>query len=266
MNQRELTALVGGFAPVIRDLVDGITRRIKAIEDRTPLRGEPGERGEKGDPGERGFAGKDGLPGRDGVDGTPGERGEPGEPGADGRDGAPGLAGKDGAPGAPGPAGPDGPAGPAGPPGDRGAKGEPGRDGRDASDLPVIQAMAVEIISKQMAAIFANMKMFSDDDGRTIKLALRAGDTELMFAVPTALVLDRGVWRARDEGYAKGDGVSWGGSFWIAQDNTKAKPDTADSGWRLAIKRGRDGDNGKDGAPGAQGPKGEPGGRKGGGG
>lgn len=53
--------------------------------------------------------------------------------------------------------------------------------------------------------------------------------------VPT----DRGVWVERE--FRKGAGVTWGGSFWMAQRDTSAKPDTADSGWRLAIKRGRDG-------------------------
>jgi hypothetical protein len=53
--------------------------------------------------------------------------------------------------------------------------------------------------------------------------------------VPT----DRGVWVERE--FKQGAGVTWGGSFWIAQRDTAAKPDTPDSGWRLAVKRGRDG-------------------------
>jgi integrin beta 3 len=76
---------------------------------------------------------------------------------------------------------------------------------------------------------------------------------EFTFHVPT--VIDRGVYRA-DESYQRGDGVTWAGSFWIAQKDTSAKPDAPDGGWRLAVKRGRDGKDGKDGAPGEQGKEG----------
>jgi hypothetical protein len=49
----------------------------------------------------------------------------------------------------------------------------------------------------------------------------------------------RGVWT---EGkYPKGASVTFGGSSWIAERATDAKPDTKDCGWRLAVKRGRDG-------------------------
>ena len=40
-----------------------------------------------------------------------------------------------------------------------------------------------------------------------------------------------------------GDGTTWGGSFWIAQGETGEKPDTG-KGWRLAVKKGRDGRDG----------------------
>ena len=52
-------------------------------------------------------------------------------------------------------------------------------------------------------------------------------------------MLDAGVWK---EGatYAAGDGVTLGGSFFIAQAETTAKPGKSDE-WRLAVKRGTDG-------------------------
>jgi hypothetical protein len=53
------------------------------------------------------------------------------------------------------------------------------------------------------------------------------------------VVIDRGVWREGQE-YKAGDGVTWAGSYWIAQKDTSAKPDSGD-GFRLAVKRGRDG-------------------------
>jgi hypothetical protein len=51
-------------------------------------------------------------------------------------------------------------------------------------------------------------------------------------------VIDRGVWREGQ--YKAGDAVTWAGSLWIAQKDTDAKPDSGD-GWRLSVKRGRDG-------------------------
>lgn len=52
--------------------------------------------------------------------------------------------------------------------------------------------------------------------------------------------LDRGIYRPEQK-YLKGDGVTFGGSWWIAQvDEPTDKPGTSDQ-WRLAVKRGRDG-------------------------
>lgn len=78
------------------------------------------------------------------------------------------------------------------------------------------------------------------EDGRTVLLSFeddeRSFKVELGFAVP----LDRGVYK-EDGTYAKGDGVTWGGCFWIAQvDNPEGKPDSG-KGWRMAVKKGRDG-------------------------
>jgi collagen type III alpha len=72
--------------------------------------------------------------------------------------------------------------------------------------------------------------------------------------VKTEIVLDRGVWR--EGGFKKGDGVSFGGSFFIAQEDTADKPETSKA-WRLAVKRGRDGRDGKNGDTGPQGLKGD---------
>lgn len=57
------------------------------------------------------------------------------------------------------------------------------------------------------------------------------------FEVP--IVLDRGVYRG-GENYRKGDLVTFGGSGWIAQEETSDKPELSKA-WRLAVKRGRDG-------------------------
>lgn len=48
----------------------------------------------------------------------------------------------------------------------------------------------------------------------------------------------RGVWRGGE--YKRGMAATFGGSLFIAQTDTDRRPGTADSGWILAVKRGRD--------------------------
>lgn len=81
--------------------------------------------------------------------------------------------------------------------------------------------------------------MAADYDGeRTITLRFQRGEVTKTFSFDMPIVLDRGVWREGE--YKAGDGVTWGGSFWIAQKTTSSKPDGGKD-WRLAVKRGRDG-------------------------
>lgn len=50
-----------------------------------------------------------------------------------------------------------------------------------------------------------------------------------------------GVWR---EGisYSKGDSVTFGGSMWYCKEGANtSRPNTPESGWIIAVKRGRDG-------------------------
>lgn len=79
-------------------------------------------------------------------------------------------------------------------------------------------------------------------DERTfaIKSVMTSGAVvEKRVALPA--VLDRGVFRDGTK-YAKGDAVTYGGSLWIGQaDEPPGKPGDVGSGWRLAVKKGRDG-------------------------
>jgi hypothetical protein len=169
---------------------------------------------------------------REPVAGPPGEKGDKGDAGEAGRDGADGQNGSDG----------------------RGVKdllidrdgqliatmddgemktlgpiigkdGEPGKDGRDGFKL---EDFDVRVL----------------DDDRTVELAFKSETHEHIATLKWPTVIDRGVYKA-GETYQAGDGVTWGGSFWIAQKETAAKPDTAESGFRLAVKRGRDGKDAK---------------------
>lgn len=102
--------------------------------------------------------------------------------------------------------------------------GEKGKDGRDGFGFDDMDACVL-------------------DDDRTIELSFRRGDEEKCFTFKWPTPIDRGVYKAGGH-YEAGDAVTWGGSLWIAQRATDAKPDTPESGWRLAVKKGRDGKNG----------------------
>ena len=103
------------------------------------------------------------------------------------------------------------------------ADGKDGRDGVDGKDGVGFDDLAVE---------------HDGERGFTFRLTRGSEVREYGFTIPA--VLDRGVYR-EDNDYLKGDAVSFGGSLWIAQrDVPPGKPGQCD-GWRLAVKKGRDG-------------------------
>jgi len=77
-------------------------------------------------------------------------------------------------------------------------------------------------------------------DGRTLELSFTQGDTTYTHELFFPVMLYRDVYK-EGEDYQHGDVVTWGGSLWFAQRDTSAKPDGAESGWKLVVKRGRDG-------------------------
>jgi integrin beta 3 len=154
-----------------------------------------------------GPSGQTGPEGKAGPQGEKGDRGEKGECGEIGKQGPPGIDGKDG---------------------ERGAKGEPGRN---ASDLTLLQEHIDERVGRAIDAIM----VMTPDGGRTLRLSFG----EKVREIKTALVLDAGVWKEGTT-YAAGDGVTLGGSFFIAQAETTTKPGQSND-WRLAVKRGADG-------------------------
>lgn len=82
-----------------------------------------------------------------------------------------------------------------------------------------------------------------DEDGRTLTVKMQAGETVIEKSVKIAAVLDRGIFKSdRSEPYEKGDGVSYGGSFWIAKcDNPQGVPGSGETDWRCSVKAGRPG-------------------------
>lgn len=100
---------------------------------------------------------------------------------------------------------------------------------------------------------FDDMDVLYDGE-RTITLKFTRGDyvKESSFKMP--IVLERGVYREGQE-YDKGDGVTSGGSFWIAQkDKPEGSPRDGSKDWRLSVKRGRNGADGVARPPTPQGP------------
>ena len=154
-----------------------------------------------------GPAGETGPEGKRGLQGERGEKGERGEPGKAGAIGPAGIDGKNG---------------------ERGQKGEPGRN---ASDLRYLE----DRIDEQVGRALKTATFTTPDGGRTLRWAVG----EAVHEIKTAIVLDAGVWK-EGTAYATGDGVTLGGSLFIAQANTTAKPGASDD-WRLAVKRGNDG-------------------------
>lgn len=227
------------------DLTAKLDERIAAIP--AGQKGESGERGEKGDPGRDGADGQAGPAGPAGAPGDRGEKGERGDPGPAGPAGADGrsvsvedvrpiieaaLASaqldlerraheilqraidrmpppKDGTPGRDGVDGRD---------------GAPGKDGRDAFDLADL--------------------VIEHDGERTLTVGFRRGAEEVVKTFRIPAQIDRGVYNI-GAGYENGDGVTYGGDYWIAVRSAEAgdKPGESDA-WRLAVRKGRDGRRG----------------------
>jgi hypothetical protein len=140
--------------------------------------------------------------------------------------------------------------------------GEPGRDGLDVKEM--FRAEGGRLIAVMSDGTTRDLGVFVGKDGnpgkpgadgfgfddmdvsydgeKTITLRFAKGERTKEFAFEIPVVIDRGVFREGSE-YKAGDGVTWAGSFWIAQKHTCAKPDTGED-WRLSVKRGRDGRDG----------------------
>jgi integrin beta 3 len=255
MQQFDVEKAVDAVLDAVAVPLAALTARLRALEERLP---EKGDRGDRGDPGENGAPGENGKdadpetvkelvmqavealqPLLVGTPGEPGEKGEAGEPGEKGD---------------------------AGQPGEKGQPGENGRDGvglaaavidRDGELVVTMTDGSARSLGPVIGKTgrdgfgFEDMTEELADDGRTIVHRYRRGEEVREFRHTFAVVLDRGVFRDGSE-YFPGDGITWAGSFWIAQEKTGAKPDDG-QGWRLAVKRGRDGKNGKKGERGPDG-------------
>lgn len=267
----DLEKFVQGVHGYIARALQPLADRVKALEDRPPVPGPPGapgSAGEKGDPG---------APGERGERGEKGEQGERGEAGADGAPGERGPAGEKGD------RGEKGDSGEPGPQGEPGRDGQPGAAGVDGKSVTIDEVMAVlapmfearaaaweldferraqGVLERAIDRLpkpkdgapgkdgvdglgFDDLEVLDEGLG-AVRLRFARGDVVKEFEIRLPVVVDCGVYRD-GEAYQKGNGVTWAGSWWLAQkDAPEGKPgESAD--WRLAVKKGRDG---RDGAPG----------------
>jgi integrin beta 3 len=87
----------------------------------------------------------------------------------------------------------------------------------------------------------------ADFDGkRTITLYRKDESVLGQWDIP--IPTDEGVFKIGTL-YRKASGVTHGGSFWIAQEDTRDRPGESKA-WRMAVRRGSDGKDGKDGKAG----------------
>jgi integrin beta 3 len=260
-------------------------------------KGEPGPAGERGPAGEKGEPGPAGAIGERGSAGETGPAGEPGatgEKGERGEVGPAGPAGERGERGEPGPVGATGEPGQPGAPGPRGERGEKGDDGRDALEIEILEGIAP--LKRYQRGTYASTRggvwkavrptdplpadgdpfaagwtcvwrgiseaaIEHADDLRSFIVAMRLSDGTLVEKrLRQPVLIDRGVFDPERRDYGAGDGVTWDGSFWIAQRAIAPgeRPGDASGAFRMAVKRGRDGRDGLRGEKGDRGPKGEP--------
>lgn len=97
-----------------------------------------------------------------------------------------------------------------------------GEDGKDGRDGVGVDGMTTE----------------RDGTGRVIHRWMHG--EEVVKEFETREFVDAGVWRPETD-YLQSNGVTFGGSFWIAQKDTPVQKPGDGDGWRLAVKKGRDG-------------------------
>lgn len=252
MNREIQAEILKACARFIRKAFEPVEARVKALEERPPIqiteKAIEGPKGDKGEPGADGQNGRDGLDGKGFTleDAAPVLK-SMGDELAAGLEEKTHAAVKKAIESIPAP--------------------KDGVDGKSITIediLPVLKSMQAEWaldFERRAQALFQKAvdnipkpkdgrdgidgigwdSMRVEHDGRrSFDLIFTKGDQDHSFKVTIPCVIDAGFWK---EGMSveKGDGVTFGGSYWIAQCDTSTKPEIGNPHYRLAVKRGRDG-------------------------
>lgn len=199
--QLDVEKFVGGLHDYLSKAFAPLVKRLEALEARQS------ERGEKGEPGPEGSPGAPGLPGADGksvvlADLEPLLKSMQSEWALDFERRAQALFQKAV---------------------DAIPKPVDGKDGTNGVDGIGWDSMRVE-----------------HDGRRSFEFIFTKDGTDHPFKFSVPCVIDAGFYQ---EGMKveKGDGVTFGGSYWIAQTDTDTKPAVGNPDYRLAVRKGRDG-------------------------
>ncbi len=146
--------------------------------------------------------------------------------------------------------------------------GEPGRDALQLEILPEIEterSYARGTYAKHLGGLWRSFERThgmkgweciveglsaaqveqSGERGLELSLVLSSG-AEVRKTLSLPVMIYRGVFAPGD--YLPGDTVTWAGSLWHCDEATSDKPgEIGSKGWRLAVKRGRDGKDGNHG-------------------
>lgn len=101
-------------------------------------------------------------------------------------------------------------------------KPKDGKDGRDGIDGLCFDDTEIE---------------HDGERGFTVRMSREGRVKEKHIKIPVPI--DKGYWKEGFKAEA-GDGMTCGGSYWIAKCDTTGKPGVSED-WRLAVKKGRDG-------------------------
>ena len=114
-----------------------------------------------------------------------------------------------------------------------------GRDGVDGKDgTNGVDGKGGEIGPPGLG--FDDLDVALHGDGRTVVLGFMRGEHVKRFEIALPAMVYRGVYEAGRR-YAPGDTATFGGSMWVCNAPTDAKPGETEKTWTLAVKRGRDG-------------------------
>lgn len=233
--------LVNLIGSAVETAMAPLLARIHALEKAALVTGRDGRDGFIGPQGEKGLPGERGEHGPAGPDGPKGERGERGEVGPQGPEGPHGPPGAVGENGLDGREGRDGQPGVPGRQGEKGLDGINGRDGSDGKDGLGFDDLTLEY-----------------DGERQVTLKFVRGEEVKAFPLVLPMQMYRGLYKAGTV-YARGDVVTWAGSSWHANEDTKAEPGApaaASRAWAMMVRKGDTGKTGTKGETGERGPRG----------